>query len=66
MNWETIEVVAIAALVCLITMVSTGLYVDATAKHEAIMHHAAFYESDSWGNTTFRWNDVSFAQTPFK
>lgn len=35
-------------------------------RHLAVIHHAAFYESDSWGHATFHWNDVSFAQAPFK
>jgi hypothetical protein len=35
-------------------------------KHYAIIHHSAFYESDSWGNVTFHWNDDSFAQMPFQ
>ena len=35
-------------------------------KHNAIIHHSAFYESDSWGNVYFHWNDDSFAQIPFQ
>lgn len=35
-------------------------------QHLAVVHHAACYEADSWGNVSFHWNDVSFAQTPFQ
>ena len=35
-------------------------------KHYAIVHHAAFYEADSWANVSFHWNDESFAQEPFQ
>jgi hypothetical protein len=35
-------------------------------KHYAIVHHAAFYEADSWGKVTFHWNDDSYAQAPFQ
>jgi hypothetical protein len=33
-------------------------------RHLAVVHHAAFYETSSWGNPSFHWNDVSFAQVP--
>lgn len=33
-------------------------------RHLAVVHHAARYECDSWGNSSFHWNDDS-AQTPF-
>lgn len=35
-------------------------------KHYAIIHHAAFYEADTWGKVSFHWNDDSYAQTPFQ
>jgi hypothetical protein len=35
-------------------------------KHYAIVHHAAFYEADSWANVSFHWNDESFAQEPLQ
>lgn len=33
-------------------------------RHLAVEHHAARYEVNSWGTTSFHWNDDS-AQTPF-
>ena len=35
-------------------------------KHKAIIHNAAFYEADSWGQVSFHWNDDSVAHTPFQ
>jgi len=35
-------------------------------KHKAIIHQAAFYEADSWGQVSFHWNDDSVAHTPFQ
>jgi len=26
-------------------------------QHEAVVHHAAHFESNAWGVTTFYWND---------
>jgi len=48
-------------IVCTIDSIITCQY----CKHEAVKHHAAFYEANSWGIPSFHWNDVSFAQTPF-
>ena len=50
----------------LILMVISAFIMEQYCKHQAVVHHAAFYEADSWGNVSFHWNDVSFAQTPFK
>lgn len=33
-------------------------------QHLAVIHNAATYEASSWGNVSFHWNDVSFAQVP--
>lgn len=33
-------------------------------KHQAVVHHAARFEANSWGNVSFHWNDDS-AQAPF-
>ena len=34
------------------------------AQHQAVVHHAAHFEPNSWGLTTFHWNDET-AQVPF-
>ena len=56
-------------MVGLISLLFSAAAAGATAyyyQHLAIVHHAAFYEASSWGNVSFHWNDVSFAQTPFE
>jgi len=35
-------------------------------QHLAVVHNAATYEASSWGNVSFHWNDVSYAQAPFQ
>ena len=35
-------------------------------QHQAVVHHSAFFEASSWGNVSFHWNDISFAQAPFQ
>jgi hypothetical protein len=52
---------AILALEIIVILV-TSLY----WQHQAIVHHAAFFEASSWGNVSFHWYDESFAQTPFQ
>lgn len=47
---------------CLLDMAITSLY----WKHLSVEHNAAHYEVNSWGTTTFKWNDESYAQTPFQ
>ena len=46
----------------LVIILGTSLY----WQHLAVVHHAAFFEASSWGNVSFHWNDVSYAQTPFQ
>jgi hypothetical protein len=41
-----------------------ALLMEKYMEHLAVVHHAARYEVDSWGNSSFHWNDDS-AQTPF-
>jgi hypothetical protein len=56
-------------LIGLITLSFSAMSAVATAqyyRHLAVVHHAAFYEADSWGKPSFHWNDVSFAQAPFQ
>lgn len=50
-----------------VTLSFSGISAMTTAqyyRHLAVVHHAAFYETSSWGNPSFHWNDVSFAQVP--
>lgn len=47
---------------CVIDSIATSLL----WRHSAIVHHAAFYEANSWGIPSFHWADESFAQTPFQ
>jgi hypothetical protein len=46
----------------LVIIVFTSLY----WKHQAIIHHSAFFEASSWGDVSFHWNDDSTPQTPFQ
>lgn len=50
----------ISAIVVTADLLIFGLY----CQHQAIVHHAAHYEVNSWGVATFHWND-EYAQTPF-
>ena len=54
------------AIILFINSITTVLVMNVYWQHLAIVHHSAFYESDSWGITSFHWNDVSFAQAPFQ
>jgi hypothetical protein len=54
-------------MVGLISLVFSTFSVGMTTwyyQHLAVVHHAATYEANSWGNVSFHWNDVSFAQVP--
>lgn len=33
-------------------------------QHKCVIHKAAFFESNSWGLTTFHWDDDSYAHVP--
>lgn len=57
----TLTIVIMLLAFEVVIILATSLY----WQHEAIIHHAAFFEASSWGNVSFHWNDVSFAQTPF-
>jgi hypothetical protein len=46
----------------LLVILATSIY----WQHQAVTHHGAFFEANSWGLVSFHWNDVSFAQTPFQ
>jgi membrane glycosyltransferase len=58
---ETILIIYLILVLLVIDSLCTSLYWE----HNAVIHHAAFFEASSWGNVSFHWNDVSFAQTPF-
>jgi hypothetical protein len=61
-NLITLSIIVICVLAIVVsTIAGTSLY----WQHNAVIHHAAFFEASSWGNVSFHWNDVSFAQTPF-
>ena len=45
---------------CAIDTLATSIY----WQHQAVVHRGARWEADSWGFTSFHWNDDS-AQAPF-
>jgi len=63
MTSKTYTAIYAAILVCIFCFVDI-LALNVYWQHEAIVHHAARYEANSWGLTSFCWNDDS-AQTPF-
>jgi hypothetical protein len=50
----------IIVLIAILDSLATNLY----WQHEAVTHHAARFDANSWGISSFHWNDDS-AQTPF-
>lgn len=59
---QTLTLAAIISCICLIDCLITSLY----WQHNAVVHHAASFEANSWGVVSFKWNDESFAQAPFQ
>jgi len=59
-TYQTLILALLVTILCVIDSLAVSLY----AQHEAVVHHAARYESNSWGIVSFHWNDDS-AQTPF-
>jgi hypothetical protein len=59
---NSITLVVILVCLFLIDILATSLY----WQHEAVIHRGAFFEANSWGLVSFKWNDTSFAQTPFQ
>lgn len=59
---NTISLTLIIICVMLVNILATTIY----WQHEAVIHHGAFWEANSWGIVSFKWNDVSFAQAPFQ
>jgi hypothetical protein len=65
MKKKIIDIAVIAfALIAfeIVTIAFTSLY----WQHKAIIHHAAFFEANTWGNVSFHWNDDSYAHAPFQ
>lgn len=64
MKQNTIKVLTVATFIFgigAIDSIATSLY----WQHVATTHHAAHFESNSWGVSSFHWND-EYAQTPFQ
>jgi len=62
MKPNVIKTLTVAVAICLVGIIdslATSLY----WQHKSIQHHAAHFEADSWGLTTFHWND-EYAQLP--
>jgi len=57
---ETLLITIMFLILLVIDILGTSLY----WQHQAVVHNAAFFEASSWGNVSFHWNDVSFAQVP--
>jgi hypothetical protein len=57
---ETLLITLLFLILLVIDILGTSLY----WQHQAVVHHSAFFEASSWGNVSFHWNDVSFAQVP--
>jgi hypothetical protein len=57
---ETLLITILFLILLVIDILGTSLY----WQHLAVVHHSAFFEASSWGNVSFHWNDVSFAQVP--
>jgi hypothetical protein len=60
-TYETLLLILTISIICVMDCLATSLY----WQHQSVVHHAAFFEANSWGCVSFHWNDVSFAQTPF-
>ena len=60
LSTETLLITLLFLVLLVIDILGTSLY----WQHQAVVHHAAFFEASSWGNVSFHWNDVSFAQVP--
>jgi hypothetical protein len=52
-TYQTLLVTIATTLTILITACATSLY----WQHEAITHHAAKFEANSWGLVSYHWND---------
>jgi hypothetical protein len=65
MKLDTTNILS-AILIVLCVLLTQWLIINIVWQHEAVLHHAAFFESNSWGIASFHWEDVSYAQTPFQ
>jgi hypothetical protein len=61
-TYQTILVALAITIICLMDCLITSLY----WQHQSVLHHSASFEANSWGVSSFHWNDESFAQTPFQ
>jgi len=57
---------ATLALIAVCILLISNLITCLVWQHECVLHHAAFFEANSWGIVSFHWNDVSYAQVPFQ
>lgn len=62
MNPRTYQLIIVASTTFATMALTYGL-TTMVDRHLAITHHAAHYESNSWGVTSFVWHD-EYAQTP--
>jgi hypothetical protein len=53
-------------IIVLALMSFSALVMEQYCKHQAVVHHSAFYEANSWGVVSFHWNDNSYAHTPLQ
>ena len=56
----------ITILLCLIIVTITNTITCLVWQHKCVLHHAAFFESNTWGVTQFKWEDNSYAHQPFQ
>jgi hypothetical protein len=61
-TYQTILVALSISIICLMDCLLTSLY----WQHQSVLHHAAFFEANSWGIVSFHWQDDSYAHTPFQ
>lgn len=64
MKATTYNLLIVSILVTIFGITDSFLLTTLYWKHQAITHHAARYEANSWGSVSFHWNDDS-AQAPF-
>jgi hypothetical protein len=60
-TYQTLLVSLLITILCAVDALAVSLY----WQHASVVHHAARYETNSWGVSSFHWNDDS-TQTPFQ
>jgi hypothetical protein len=58
MNTKTYQYL-LCTFACTLTLVLTGLFTSVYWQHEAVVHHGARFEANSWGLVSFHWCDES-------